>query len=559
MTTIKSNTVLPLLWLASCGMLIANFYYSENTTANNATFTLFLLLLTVTVGWHYRLKMPQPEQQPSEPIATHVDEVEKVENSVILLLGPYAAKWFNDPEAKDSTRFSSNAVWIFIPSPEALKRRLDYIAEFHPSAQIVAFFPFLPDVYETDAVLISQLNKWQNTFSELSLRAPLSCVFAIYAQLSNHRLSHDSNNAYWTGNINFARDTEISLAQAFPRLNQQLELQGFLGKKYSPQRHALGQSLFDWLNESGIAQTLQTLFQATSLRLTDVILTDNGKGFIRHGAWAAWLERTFGVLPGLGASLSLPPLPEVINTQKSRVIHVIKPRAPAPAPRPKWLWSLSLAALLLAVHILHTGFEEQRRQQAFAQEMVALGKIEELSVKGIGSALKELAAKGETLSSCVKASDITHWGLSQCRPMLKKVESRIDQYENIRAYSSSFVAPMFDSNSAELKDISPSNPTLAPLLVLLKSYPDRKILIVGHSDNTGSDAFNLALSEQRAINVRNWLLKYTPHTFNDFIIRGKGALEPIASNATKEGQTQNRRVEVLLIPSNEPEMETDIK
>jgi len=97
------------------------------------------------------------------------------------------------------------------------------------------------------------------------------------------------------------------------------------------------------------------------------------------------------------------------------------------------------------------------------------------------------------------------------------------------------------------------------LLVLLKSYPDRKILIVGHSDNTGSDAFNLALSEQRAINVRNWLLKYTPHTFNDFIIRGKGALEPIASNATKEGQTQNRRVDVLLIPSNEPEMETDIK
>ncbi|MGY2914110.1 OmpA family protein [Ewingella americana] len=178
---------------------------------------------------------------------------------------------------------------------------------------------------------------------------------------------------------------------------------------------------------------------------------------------------------------------------------------------------------------------------------------------GIGSSLKELAAKGEALTSCVKAADITHWGLSQCRPMLKKVESRIDQYENIRAYSSSFVAPMFDSNSAELKDKSPNNPTLAPLLVLLKSYPDRKILIVGHSDNTGSDAFNLALSEQRAINVRNWLLKYTPHTFNDFIIRGKGALEPIASNATKEGQTQNRRVDVLLIPSNEPEMETDIK
>ncbi len=141
--------------------------------------------------------------------------------------------------------------------------------------------------------MMSKLTVWQNTFSTLSLRSPLPCVFAIYAQLSNERLSHNSDNAYWTGNINLANQQPIEITQALQSLSQRLELQDINHSRFATQRNVMAHNLFTWLNESGVTNLLQSIFSRTPLRLTDVILSDNGKGFIRHGAWSAWLEKVW--------------------------------------------------------------------------------------------------------------------------------------------------------------------------------------------------------------------------------------------------------------------------
>lgn len=111
------------------------------------------------------------------------------------------------------------------------------------------------------------------------------------------------------------------------------------------------------------------------------------------------------------------------------------------------------------------------------------------------------------------------------------------------------MAPLFDSNSSKLKPNKQTNDILKSLLYLLEKNPDTKVLIIGHSDNTGSPSFNMKLSEQRAQVVGDWLIKNSSIPVNNLIVRGKGALEPIASNNTKIGQDQNRRVEVLLLPT----------
>ncbi|MDC5278383.1 hypothetical protein OHW85_22880, partial [Acinetobacter baumannii] len=64
MFKLKLNKSLLLLWLATCGVLIASLALYENTLWNNAIFITFLALLVLTVWQHYTLK---PEPSPSEP------------------------------------------------------------------------------------------------------------------------------------------------------------------------------------------------------------------------------------------------------------------------------------------------------------------------------------------------------------------------------------------------------------------------------------------------------------------------------------------------------------
>jgi outer membrane protein OmpA-like peptidoglycan-associated protein len=74
-----------------------------------------------------------------------------------------------------------------------------------------------------------------------------------------------------------------------------------------------------------------------------------------------------------------------------------------------------------------------------------------------------------------------------------------------------------------------------------------KIVVEGHTDNTGSDAQNIPLSQARAQAVIDYLvkLKIKRERFSDPI--GKGSSEPVADNATKAGQAKNRRVEIQKI------------
>lgn len=71
----------------------------------------------------------------------------------------------------------------------------------------------------------------------------------------------------------------------------------------------------------------------------------------------------------------------------------------------------------------------------------------------------------------------------------------------------------------------------------------QSITVVGHTDSQGSDAYNQGLSERRAMSVKNYLVKQGIDGSTVSTV-GKGESSPVASNATKEGRQQNRRVEI---------------
>ena len=85
------------------------------------------------------------------------------------------------------------------------------------------------------------------------------------------------------------------------------------------------------------------------------------------------------------------------------------------------------------------------------------------------------------------------------------------------------------------------------LATSFRQYNQNSIEIVGHTDSTGSHAYNMNLSQRRAQSVANYLLAQGVDA-SRLSTRGAGPDQPVASNATADGRAQNRRVEVTLRP-----------
>ncbi len=86
---------------------------------------------------------------------------------------------------------------------------------------------------------------------------------------------------------------------------------------------------------------------------------------------------------------------------------------------------------------------------------------------------------------------------------------------------------------------------LDKLIIVLESYPETDIEVQGHTDSSGSVAYNQTLSEQRASAVAGYLASKNVNTSRLTII-GFGELLPKYLNETEEGRAQNRRVEFLI-------------
>ena len=90
--------------------------------------------------------------------------------------------------------------------------------------------------------------------------------------------------------------------------------------------------------------------------------------------------------------------------------------------------------------------------------------------------------------------------------------------------------------------------TLDDVSMTLNQYPESYLDIVGHTDSTGSDAYNQALSERRANAVANYFRSrgVAPQRIAAY---GMGETQPVASNATDYSRAANRRVELRIIPA----------
>ena len=106
---------------------------------------------------------------------------------------------------------------------------------------------------------------------------------------------------------------------------------------------------------------------------------------------------------------------------------------------------------------------------------------------------------------------------------------------------------LFATDSASLRpDLTSDIRTVAASLL---KYPNSRIEVIGHTDNTGSAAYNQDLSQRRAVSVAN-VLRESGVPNGRISAYGRGEDQPIASNLSAQGRAQNRRVEIIIRPTN---------
>ncbi len=124
-----------------------------------------------------------------------------------------------------------------------------------------------------------------------------------------------------------------------------------------------------------------------------------------------------------------------------------------------------------------------------------------------------------------------------------QIEIERQQNEILKLTMSSEVT--FDFNSANIK--STFQFPLNKIATIMNRYPQTQIVVVGHTDDVGSNQYNLDLSLRRANAVADYLIMRGV-AISRMGTEGHGEMEPIANNDTAEGRSQNRRVEIFVVP-----------
>jgi outer membrane protein OmpA-like peptidoglycan-associated protein len=126
-------------------------------------------------------------------------------------------------------------------------------------------------------------------------------------------------------------------------------------------------------------------------------------------------------------------------------------------------------------------------------------------------------------------------------PEVLEPEVTVEIQKTLNKYAKTI---LFNSGKSSIKE--ESNVVLNEIVSILKEYPSAKFSIEGHTDSLGSNTLNQNLSEARASSVMNFLIE-NGIASNRLTSNGFGESKPIATNATKAGQAQNRRVEINLV------------
>ncbi len=185
--------------------------------------------------------------------------------------------------------------------------------------------------------------------------------------------------------------------------------------------------------------------------------------------------------------------------------------------------------------------ERERLEKERALELAdQIASEKELTQAELAAAQEYAQAQKKVADLAKQEADLAFEEIDALRRQLESLAAR-ETTDGLVMTLGDFV---FDSASANIKQGAADNFT--KVLDFIDGYPDRNIRIEGHTDSSGSDAFNLNLSQQRADAVRDLLINYGINSSRIESI-GMGESLPVADNNTESGKAKNRRVDIIIL------------
>jgi OOP family OmpA-OmpF porin len=155
----------------------------------------------------------------------------------------------------------------------------------------------------------------------------------------------------------------------------------------------------------------------------------------------------------------------------------------------------------------------------------------------VSAAFSDMDSPGRfVLTKIVETKELQHTGFTVSAAT--DMQSRLSADGKVDIYGITF-----DFDKADIKP--ESRPQLQEIAKLLSGSPELRLAVVGHTDNQGSESYNAELSARRARAVVAALVSEFGIKAERLSPVGKGFMEPVADNATAEGQARNRRVELV--------------
>jgi outer membrane protein OmpA-like peptidoglycan-associated protein len=205
----------------------------------------------------------------------------------------------------------------------------------------------------------------------------------------------------------------------------------------------------------------------------------------------------------------------------------------------------ALTAILIAGSVAATGCASMNKKQ----EGAVIGAAAGGAIGGVIGNQTGSTAKGAIIGAVIGGTAgaiIGHQMDQQAKELSQTIKGatveRVGEGINVTFAS----GLLFAFNSDEIQSTAGEN--LKELAASLNRYPDSQLLIVGHTDNVGDDAYNQGLSERRANSAAAYLAAQGVARTR-VATSGKGEAEPVTTNDSDAGRQQNRRVEVAIYAS----------
>ncbi len=183
---------------------------------------------------------------------------------------------------------------------------------------------------------------------------------------------------------------------------------------------------------------------------------------------------------------------------------------------------------------------QQSRSQKLGQNVNELrAEVEQLQ-RMLGGVAEERVALSERLEAQAR----TRKQFEQIESMFTRGEARV--YRESNDVIIRLVGLSFDVGQST---INPRNyQLLTKVQNAIRTFPDSKLVIEGHTDSFGSDAANYVLSQRRAEAVKQYILANSRIDASKIAAVGYGETRPFASNKTSTGRAKNRRIDIVIRP-----------